>query len=196
MKNKIKWIIDSSHSQLGFKVKHLMISNIKGMFKTYEASILTADDDFSSVEMDVRIDSDSIETGDEDRDRHVKGKDFFDCENHRKIIFSDTSIEKSFKEGDMELWGNLTMKGITKRIKLIVEYGGMIRDSHGNARVGFTVTGMINRKDWQLNWNIQLETGGFMVGDEVNINCDIQLIRSTQNELQKKNTHLKKQMVN
>lgn len=196
MKNEIKWIIDSSHSQLGFKVKHLMISNIKGLFKTYETTILTTDDDFSSAEMDVRIDSDSIETGDEDRDRHIKGKDFFDCENHRKIIFSDTSIEKSFKEGDMELWGNLTMKGITKRIKLIVEYGGMIRDSHGNARVGFTVTGMINRKDWQLNWNTQLETGGFMVGDEVNINCDIQLIRSTQNELQKKNTHLKKQRVN
>ncbi len=195
MKNQTKWSIDVSHSQLAFKVKHLMISNIKGVFKTFEAVILTTGDDFSTAQIDVRIDTASLDTGDMKRDYHLKGQDFFDFRHHKHITFSGTNLVKSQSEGDMELWGNLTIKGISKQIKLIVEYGGMIKDLQGNKKVGFIITGKLNRKDWQLNWNTLLETGGFMVGDEVIINCEILVTKSLTKEIEKIYSLYKKEQV-
>ena len=178
-----KWSIDQAHSEIGFKVKHLMISHVKGTFKTFDASIYTSAKDFSTAEIDLWIDASSITTGDAKRDEHLKSADFFDAQNHKQITFITKEIEKSDTSQDHELWGELTMKGITKNIKLNVEFGGMITDPWGNERAGFTITGKINRSDWGLTWNTVIDKGGLMVSDEVTISCEVELIKVDQNEL-------------
>ena len=174
---KTKWAIDPAHSEVAFKVKHLMITNVKGVFKEYEASIYTTGNDFLTAEVDFWMDPDSVDTGDEKRDAHMKSADFFDVENHKEITFTGNSYEK--KDDDTyELWGDLTIKGITKRIKLDVEFAGVMKDPWGNEKAGFNITGKINRKDWGLNWNAALEAGGVLVSDTVTINCEVQLIKA------------------
>jgi polyisoprenoid-binding protein YceI len=113
----------------------------------------------------------------------LKSAEFFDVTKHKQITFSDGSIEKSKKDSSLELWGNLTIKGISKRIKLSALFGGLIRDPYGNEKVGFTITGKINRKDWGLTWNTALEGGGVVLGDDVTINCEIELIKSNADDL-------------
>jgi polyisoprenoid-binding protein YceI len=184
MKNETKWVADYSHSEITFKVKHLMISSIKGVFKRFETDISIAEDDFLTANLDITIDPSSIETGDAKRDEHLKSTDFFDVTNHRQITFSNATIEKSQQNDALELWGDLSMKGISKRVKLDLEYGGKVIDPSGNEKMGFTINGKINRKDWQLNWNNILEGGGLLVSEEVTINCDIQLVRETNQEMQ------------
>jgi len=174
-----KWIIDPAHSEIAFKVKHLMITNIKGVFKTFEASIYTTGDDFMSAEIDFSLDPSSVETGSADRDAHLKGADFFDVENHKQITFVANTYENVDQDGSYELWGDLTIKGITKKIKLDVEFGGVAKDPWGNEKAGFTINGKINRKDWGLNWNAALEAGGLLVSEDVRISCDVQLLKST-----------------
>lgn len=176
-KPKTKWVLDPSHSEIAFKVKHLMITNIKGVFKEFEASIYTASEDFFSAEIDFWINAASIDTGDEKRDEHLKGTDFFDVENHKQITFIGNTYEKVDNDGAYELYGQLTMKGISKQIRLEVEFSGVKRDPWGNHKAGFTISGKISRKDWQLNWNNALDDGGFLVGDEVKIDCEVQLIK-------------------
>jgi len=183
MTNRTKWSIDQSHSEIDFKVRHLMISHVKGSFKTFDASIYTTDKDFTTAEIDLWIDAASITTGEEKRDEHLKNADFFDVENHKQITFTSSTIEKAGKDGNHELWGELTMKGITKNVKLNVEFGGIINDPWNNEKAGFTVTGKINRSDWELTWNAAMETGGLMVSDEISISCEVQLINATQKEL-------------
>lgn len=177
METKTKWSIDPAHSEVAFKVKHLMIANVKGLFKQFEASIVTTGDNFLTAEIDFTIDPSSIDTGAADRDGHLKGADFFDVENHKQINFVANTIEKGTADGEFAIYGDLTMKGISKQIKLDVEFGGIGQDPWGNTKAGFTVTGKINRKDWDLNWNAALEAGGVLVSDEVKINCDIQLLK-------------------
>jgi polyisoprenoid-binding protein YceI len=174
---KEKWVIDPNHSEISFKIKHLMISNVKGQFKTFEASIYTTGDDFMSAEIDCWIDAASVDTNNADRDTHIRGADFFDVTNHPQISFVSNTVENVDKDGSYELWGELTIKGITKKIKLDVEFGGVIKDPWGNEKAGFTINGSVNRKDWGLNWNAALETGGILVGEEVKISCEIQLMR-------------------
>jgi len=183
MTNRTKWSIDQSHSEIGFKVRHLMISHVKGSFKTFDASIYTTDKDFTTAEIDLWIDAASITTGEEKRDEHLKSAEFFDVENHKQITFTSDTIEKEGKNGNHELWGELTMKGITKRIKLNVEFGGIINDPWHNEKAGFTVTGKFNRSDWELTWNAAMETGGLMVSDEISISCEVQLINAGQKDL-------------
>lgn len=178
METKTKWSIDPAHSEVAFKVKHLMIANVKGLFKQFEASIVTTGDNFLTAEIDFTIDPSSIDTGAADRDGHLKGADFFDVENHKQINFVANTIEKGTADGEFAIYGDLTMKGISKQIKLDVEFGGIGQDPWGNTKAGFTVTGKINRKDWDLNWNAALEAGGVLVSDEVKINCDIQLLKA------------------
>jgi polyisoprenoid-binding protein YceI len=178
-----KWSLDPAHSEIGFKVRHLMISHVKGTFKTFDANIYTYLNDFTTADIDLWIDVNSISTGDAKRDEHLKSADFFDAPNHKQITFITKEIEKSDTSIDHELWGELTMKGVTKNIKLNVEFGGIIVDPWGNERAGFTVTGKINRSDFGLLWNTVLETGGFMVSEEVTISCEIELIKVNQNEL-------------
>lgn len=183
MTNQTKWSLDQSHSEIDFKVRHLMISNVKGSFKIFDANIYTTDKDFTTAEIDLWIDVASITTGDEKRDEHLKNIDFFDVEHHKQITFTSSTIEKADLGGNHELWGELTIRGITKNVKLNVEFGGIINDPWGNEKAGFTVTGKINRKDWELTWNAALETGGIMVGEEITISCEIQLTNTGKKDL-------------
>lgn len=180
MSTKTKWIIDPVHSEIGFKVKHLMITNVKGFFKEFEASIYTTGDDFMTAEIDFWLNPASIDTGSADRNTHLKSADFFDVENHKEITFTANTYEKVDRDGSYELWGELTIKGITKKIKLDVEFGGVEKDPWGNEKAGFSINGKINRKDWGLNWNSALETGGLLVSNDVWINCEVQLVKSNE----------------
>ena len=180
---KTKWSIDQAHSEIEFKIRHLMISNVKGSFKTFDANIYTTLKDFSTAEIDLWIDPSSIITGDSKRDEHLKSADFFDVQKHKQISFTSLTIGKPDAKGNHELWGELTMVGVTKNLKLNVQFGGIVTDPWKNEKAGFTVTGTIKRSDWGLVWNTALETGGFMVSDEVNILCEIELINSNPKDL-------------
>jgi polyisoprenoid-binding protein YceI len=178
-----RWSIDLAHSEIAFKVRHLMIAHVKGAFKIFDANIYTTEKDFTTAEIDVWIDAASITTGDAERDGHLKGADFFDVENHKQITFKANSIEQAGGEGMHEMWGELTIKGISKHIKLQVQFGGMLNDPWGKERAGFTITGKINRSDWGLVWNSTIETGGLMVSDEIKISCEVELTNTGSNEL-------------
>ena len=180
---KTKWSIDQAHSEIDFKLRHLMISNVKGSFKTFDANIYTTLKDFSTAEIDLWIDASSIITGDTNRDEHLKSADFFDVQKHKQITFTSLTIGKPDASGNHELWGELTMVGITKNLKLNAQFGGIINDPWKNEKAGFTITGIIKRSDWGLVWNKALETGGLMVSDEVAISCEIELIRSDPKKL-------------
>jgi polyisoprenoid-binding protein YceI len=173
-----KWSIDQAHSEIAFKVRHLMIAYAKGTFKTFDASIYTSGKDFTTVEIDLWIDAASISTSDVKRDEHLRSADFFDVANHKQITFTASTIGKPDKEGNHEVWGELTIKGITKNIKLNAAFGGIATDPWKNEKAGFTVTGKLKRSDYGLIWNAALETGGVMVSDEVSITCEIEVINS------------------
>lgn len=175
MTKNTKWSIDQSHVEVAFKVRHLMISHVKGSFKTFDGSIYTNEKDFTTADIDFWIDAASITTGDEKRDEHLKGADFFDVVNYKQIRFTSSTIGKADSDSNRELWGDLTIKGITKKIKLIVQFGGIVNDPYGKEKAGFSVKGKINRSDWGLVWNATIEKGGFMVSEEVDIFCDIEL---------------------
>jgi polyisoprenoid-binding protein YceI len=175
-----KWSIDQAHCEIAFKVRHLMIAHVKGTFKTFDANIYTTSNDFTTADIDLWIDPTSIMTGDTKRDEHLKSPEFFDVVNHRQITFISSTIGKPDAAGNHELWGELTILGITKNIMLNVQFGGIVRDPWKNEKAGFTVTGVIKRSEWGLVWNATLETGGVMVSDEVNIFCEIELINSGQ----------------
>jgi polyisoprenoid-binding protein YceI len=173
-----KWNIDPVYSIIGFKVKHLVISIVRGEFKEYAASILTRGEDFHSIEIDVRINPASVSTGDAARDAHLKGAGFFDVESFKEINFKTTSLEKT--SGEMYvLHGDLTMKSITKQIRLDVEFDGVTKSPRGDKRAYFMVTGTINRKDWGLTWSTLMESGGVVVDEDIFIKCEIQLIRQS-----------------
>ena len=176
-KEKTKWILDLSHSELFFKVKHLMISNVKGSFRKFEVE--ARGEDFSASAIKVTIDASSIFTNDDGRDGHLKSADFFDVENHKEITFRSTSFKKADDE-NYRLTGMLTIKGVSNKVSLSVEFGGTNKDPWGNEKAAFSLNGIINRKDWGLNWNAALETGGVLVSDEVRISGDIQLVKSQQ----------------
>ncbi len=176
--SKQKWIIDPAHSEIQFKVKHLMVSTVTGTFKNYGASIYTTNDDFLTAEIDFFAETASVDTGNADRDGHLRSPDFFDAENHKQISFVANTYESVDNDGSYELYGDLTIKGITKRVKLDVEFGGIVKDPWGNEKAGFTINGKVNRKDWDLSWNVPLETGGVLVSEEVRISCEVQLMRA------------------
>lgn len=176
--NGIRWNIETVHSTIGFKVKHLMVSNVRGEFKEYEANIYTTGEDFISAEFDVRINPASVSTGDVGRDTHLKGSDFFNVENYREIHFIGNGLEK-VKDENYVLYGDLTIKGITKKIRLDVEFEGVTISPRGDKRAYFLVTGKINRKDWGLMWSAIMESGGLMVGEDIFIYCEIELIKQS-----------------
>ncbi len=170
-----KWSIDPTHSEVGFKVKHMMFTNVSGKFKTYDAEITTEDDDFTKSEISFSADINSIDTNNTDRDNHLKSADFFDAENHPKLTFKSSSLTKSGDE--YQLTGELTLHGITKTVKLDAEVSGLLKDPWGNTKVAMNISGKINRKDWGLNWNSALETGGVLVGEDVKLNIELQLLK-------------------
>ncbi|HWQ82184.1 MAG TPA: YceI family protein [Ignavibacteria bacterium] len=173
---KTKWVIDPTHSKIGFKVKHLMISNVLGNFKQFEGEVLTDGDNFENAEIKLTIDAASVDTEIADRDTHLKSADFFNAEKYPKLTFSDAKIV-DLGDDTFEMKGNLTIKDVTKPVKLTVEFGGIMKDPWGNEKSGFSITGKINRKDWGLTWNAALEAGGVLVGEDVKIIIDVELLK-------------------
>lgn len=169
-----KWVIDPAHSELMFKVKHMMIANVKGEFRKFDAVI--DGEDFTKSPVRVTVDAASIFTNENDRDNHLKSADFFDVENHKELVFESTSFEQ-IDDDEYILKGLLTIKGVSKEVTLNVEFGGVNKDPWGNQRAGFSLEGKINRKDWGLNWNTLLETGGVLVSDDVRISAEVQFVK-------------------
>lgn len=171
---KTKWVLDPSHSEITFKVKHLMISNVKGAFNHFEATI--DGEDFTKSQIKGIIDVSSINTNNSDRDNHLRSADFFDADNYKELLFTSTSFKK-IKGESYKLLGDLTIRGVSKPVALEVELGGIVKDPYGNVKAGFSVSGKINRKEWGLNWNAALETGGVLVSDEVYVSAELQFTK-------------------
>mgnify|MGYP001171417583 CR=1 len=173
---KTKWTLDPTHSELVFKVRHMMITNVKGEFRKFDASIVSDGADFTKSSIDVTIDAASIFTNEDKRDGHLKSADFFDVENYPTLSFQGKSFKKE-DDDEYKLTGILTIKGVSKEVELDVEFGGINKDPWGNEKAGFSVEGKINRKDFGLNWNAALETGGVLVSEEVKISAEVQFVK-------------------
>jgi polyisoprenoid-binding protein YceI len=169
------WNLDAAHSEIGFKVKHMMITNVSGSFGKFDVRTQTEGNDFSTAKIEFTADLNTITTGNNDRDNHLKSADFFDASNFSQLKFTSTRLEKKDDEHYI-LHGNLTIKDVTNPVKLDVEFGGIGKDPWGNEKAGFSVTGKIRRTDWNLNWNAALETGGVLVSEEVKLHAELQLI--------------------
>jgi len=176
MENTTKWVVDPSHSEILFKVKHLMITNVKGEFRNFNVSVETQGNDFSTAKVKTIIDASSIFTNEEKRDGHLKSADFFDVDNHKELIFESTSLKRE-DDDEFKMKGLLTIRGVQKEVKVDVDFGGLMTDPYGNEKAGFSIEAKINRKDWGLNWNAALEAGGVLVGEEVKIMAEIQLVK-------------------
>lgn len=171
-----KWVIDPTHSEIGFKIKHLMITNVSGTFREFEAEAQTEGEDFTTVQIEAKIRTSSIHTNNAQRDEHLRHSDFFEAEKYPQIVFHSTRIEKVDND-NFFLHGNLTIKGISKPVKLNVEYSGVTKDPWGGQRAGFIITGKISRSEWGVNFNAVLETGGVALSDEVKILSEVQLVK-------------------
>ncbi len=164
------WNLDPTHSEITFKVRHMMISNVKGEFKNFNVSLESVDDTFKNVIVKAEIDTDSISTNNTDRDTHLKSAEFFNAENHPKITFEADSLSS-------EVIGTLTINGVSKPVTLDVDFGGINVDPWGQTKAGFSFEGKIKRSDFGLNWNAALEAGGVMVSDEVKIAGELQFVK-------------------
>jgi polyisoprenoid-binding protein YceI len=173
---KTKWLVDPAHSEVQFKVKHLMITTVTGYFKTFDLQVETEDDDFTKASSVVfTADIDSIDTNNSQRDTHLKSNDFFNADQFQQLRFVGKNYEGA---GDnYKLTGDLTIRDVTKPITLDVEYGGIVKDPWGQTKAGFTVAGKIKRKDFNLTWDAVTEAGQVVVSNEIRIHCEIQLIK-------------------
>jgi polyisoprenoid-binding protein YceI len=176
METKTKWSIDPAHTEILFKVKHLVISTVTGKFNKFDGSMISSNEDFSDATIEFSADVNSIDTNQPDRDTHLKSPDFFDAANHPKLTF----VSKSFKKksgSEYALHGDLAIRGVSKPVELSVEYGGTIKDPWGNTKIGFEISGKINRKDYGLVWSAVTETGGVVVADEVKLLINVELAK-------------------
>lgn len=168
------WNLDAAHSEIEFKVKHMMISTVKGLFEDFQ---VTVENDSAELSNNARIIAelkvDSINTKNKDRDQHLKSEDFFNAEAFPTITFKSTGIEG---QGDYKITGDLTIKDVTRSVTFDVEFGGVAKDPWGNQKAGYTISGKINRNDFGLTWNAVLETGGVMVSEEVKLQADLQFV--------------------
>jgi polyisoprenoid-binding protein YceI len=174
-----RWEIDSSHSSVHFSVRHLVIAKVRGSFGRWSGTIQVPDGDFSKATVSVVIDSSSIDTGVADRDKHLKSADFFDVETHPELRFVGKRVQPR-SGAEIDVVGDLTIKGITREVILRVEQHGQAKDPWGNVRAAFTAKTTIDRKDFGLTWNQVLETGGVMVGDRVEIEADIEAVKQVE----------------
>ena len=172
-----KWALDPTHSEVTFKIKHLMIANVSGEITKFTVDAETEGEDFTKAKVNFSADVASITTGNEQRDGHLNTDDFFNAEKYPKIKFTATKYEAVDNDGSYELYGDLTIRDITKAVKLDVEFGGVVKDPWGNTRAGFSINGKISRKEFGLKWNAATEAGGIVVSDDVRIHCDIQLVK-------------------
>ncbi|MBP7808913.1 MAG: YceI family protein [Bacteroidia bacterium] len=171
------WKVDGSHSKLGFAVTHLMVSETEGKFKVYEGTVASKSDmDFTDAKIEFSVDVNSINTDDEKRDGHLKSADFFDVEKFPKMTFKATSMKAGKVKGTYDLEGDLTMHGVTKKVKLTaIGASKTVKDPWGNTKYAFKITGKLNRVDYGLKWNAALEAGGVVVSEDVKIDCTIEL---------------------
>jgi polyisoprenoid-binding protein YceI len=172
-----KWVIDPMHSEVQFKVKHLVISTVTGFFKSFEGSLETDGDDFEGAEISFALNIDSIDTNQSQRDEHLKSADFFNAAEYPQITFKSTSFEKTDDDDEYELTGDLTIKGVTKQVKLNAEYGGSTQDFYGNTKAGFEVTGKINRKEFGLTYDPITEAGSVVLGEDIKLSINIQFAK-------------------
>lgn len=171
-----KWALDPTHSEINFKIKHMMISNVTGSFTNFNVTAETDGDNFVNSKVSFTTDVNSIYTNNEQRDGHLKSGDFFDMEKYPQIKFEGTKFEKASDE-EYALHGNLTIRDITKPVSLKVDFGGIAKDPYGNIKAGFTLDGKINRKDFGLTWNAATEAGGLLVGEDLKVQAEIQLVK-------------------
>lgn len=174
---KTKWSIDPMHSEVNFKIRHLVISNVSGSFKKFSAEAETEGDNFEKAKVHFTADASSIDTGVEQRDGHLISADFFDVTKYPSITFVSTSLKK-VGDNEFKLTGDLTIRDITKSIELDVEFGGVGKDGYGNTKAGFEVTGKVNRKDFGLTWNMATEAGGLTLGDDVKLTANVQFAKA------------------
>lgn len=168
---KTKWAIDPTHSEVGFKVKHMMISTVKGHFEEFEGHIEAESDDFKNASIEVNIKTASINTKNADRDGHLKSADFFNAEEFENITFKSNTFDGN------TLKGELTIKGITKEVELDVDFNGVAVDPYGQTKAGFEISGEINRQDFGLTWSAVTEAGNIVVSDKVKLTIDAQLTK-------------------
>lgn len=168
------WMIDPTHSEVAFKVKHLVISTVTGYFRKFEGSAASTSDDFSGATVTFSLAVDSIDTNQSDRDQHLKSADFFDTANFPSITFAGKLVNEG---GDYQLVGDLTLKGITKEVALDVTYGGTVGDPYGQTKAGFEIEGKLNRKDFGLTWSAITEAGSVVVSDQVRLQFSVQLVK-------------------
>ena len=181
--NTTKWSADPAHTEITFKVKHLMITTVTGHFKDYKVNVETEGDGFNNVpKIEFTADINSIDTGNEQRNTHLRSADFFDLDNNPQLKFVGTKYELKGDEG--KLYGDLTIAGITKPITLDVEFGGIIKDPWGGERAGFNIKGKLSRKEYGMKYNAALEAGGVVVGDEVKINAELELVKQAAESAQ------------
>jgi len=171
-----KWVIDPAHSEIQFKVKHLMITTVTGYFQNFNLEVDTEDEDFTKASrIEFTADIDSINTNNEQRDTHLKSDDFFNAEQFKQLKFVGKTFEGS---GDnYKLHGDLTIRDVTKPVTFNVEYGGIVVDPYGQTKAGFTVDGKVNRKEFKLTWDAVTEAGQVVVSNEIKLHCEIQLVK-------------------
>jgi polyisoprenoid-binding protein YceI len=174
-----RWEIDSSHSSVHFSVRHLVIAKVRGSFTRWSGTLQAPDGDFSKATVEVAIDASSIDTGVKDRDAHLKSADFFDVVQHPELRFTGKRVQPR-SGSEIDVVGDLTIKGITREVVLRVEQHGETKDPWGNLRAAFTAKTSIDRKDFGLTWNQVLETGGVMVGDRVEIEAEIEAVKQVE----------------
>jgi polyisoprenoid-binding protein YceI len=172
------WSVDKSHSKVGFSVTHLVITDVEGYFKNYDATITTKDDDLTTANVDFTINTSSIFTDNNDRDNHLRSDDFFNAEKYPQMIFKGKSLKK-VGDKKYKLIGDFTIRDVTKQITLDVTYNGTVKDPWGNTKAGFKVTGEIDRFDYNLKWDKSIETGSLVVGKEVELVIDLQLVKKS-----------------
>lgn len=174
---KNKWNVDPAHSSIDFAIRHMMVSKVKGTFESFEASIEADLEDLTTASIEFSVDVNSISTRNEDRDNHLRSADFFDVEQYPKMTFKATQITKK-SPGEYEVTGDLTIRGTTKPESFIVSFEGTGKDPWGNEKAGFEAHGSISRSEYGLKWNAALETGGVLVGDQVQISLEIQAAKA------------------
>lgn len=177
MQHTAKWAYDFSHSKIGFSVRHFGITETDGYFRKFQGSVTSEKEDFSDLLVELNIDVNSIDTNDSQRDGHLKSGDFFETDKFPVIVFKSSKLEKT-EGNNYKMYGDLTIKGITRPIVLDMEFSGVVpKDPFGNTKAGFLISGKINRKDWGIVWNAALDHGGVAVSEAVKISCPIQLLK-------------------
>ncbi|HEX6981713.1 MAG TPA: YceI family protein [Balneolaceae bacterium] len=174
---KTLWNIDPTHSEIQFKVKHLVISTVTGNFKSFSGKVETEGDDFENANAYFEADIESIFTNNEDRDTHLKSEDFFHAEKHPKLTFESTSFEKT-GDDTYKITGDLTIRDVTKEVELEAVHGGTVDDPYGNTKAGFEITGTINRKEFGLTWSAVTEAGNVVVADNIKLQLNLQVVQS------------------